>query len=105
MSINNEVHGYFTLGPGQDWYFWFYPHGGAYLPGNQIDGDRTTLKTVARPAVWVDKNTWDIAENGLTVVLELGPNGTYRHSYRFNVRNSAIFSWHDFYVAVAQLQP
>ena len=100
MAITCNVSGLYGLGPGQNWFFWFYPRGGAYASAPEVDKDPTVLHLVVRP--YATEN-WDVAENGLIVVLE-GSHPNFRHSYRLNVRNTSKVH-QMFYIAITQLNP
>jgi hypothetical protein len=99
------VHGPLFLKPGASWFFWYYPHGGAYQTGTTIDKDLTTMSFVPRP---FSPDHWEISNQGIIVVLEVTPGtgGTdqFRHSYRVLVKNSGTKE-RAFYIAAAESRP
>lgn len=100
LAISCSVSGLYGLGPGQNWFFWFYPRGGAFASAPAIDKDKTVLHLVVRP---YSPDSWDVAVNGLIVVLE-GAYPNFRHSYRLNVKNTS--NLHQmFYIAVSEIAP
>ena len=49
MGITCNVSGLYGLGPGQNWFFWFYPRGGASASAPEVDKDQTVLHLVLPP--------------------------------------------------------
>ncbi len=102
-NINNVVKD-LSLPSNGSWYFWFYPHNGAYFSfPDAIEGNRTVMTFAARP----NSPGHAFLESGNTVVhTELSPNdiGKRRHVYRFLVINHDPQSSRAFSIASSELR-
>ena len=102
-NINSVVKG-LSLDPGS-WYYWFYPHNGAFLKfPDEIEGNRTVMVFAARP----NSSGHAFLESGNTVVhTELSPPsqpGRRRHVYRFLVTNHDTQFARAFSIAASELR-
>lgn len=103
-TIVGRVFGQFTLEPGWNWNFWFYPHNGAFQSTSTVDWDTTTMHLIARP--WVN-DSWAIDGDEMTVLLQADSSTPpkYRHAYVLNVRNADTKEKQAFYIATSELKP
>lgn len=103
-TIVGNVFGKFTLEPGWNWNYWFYPNNGAYQSQSTIDWDRTTMHVIARP--WLN-GSWDVEGDEITVLLEADTSvpPKYRHVYVLNVKNANTKDKRTFFIATSELKP
>lgn len=103
MPVTNTVSARFELQPGQSWFYWFYPNGGAYSDYEVTDRLLNLMAFAVRP--WAHDH-WDIQHERTIVVKESEPGSARsRHSYRVLVRNTSTTTPRSFFIIASDIRP